>query len=348
MAEKEISVRKLMDKARSGVRLFQKSSIATRKLLEQCNLVLIKDCPTCWSSTYNMITRHRQLKDSVCQIANEMRWDCLIPSEWQKLVSLRDLLLPFAEHNEALQSDTMSMSLVLPAVLDLLRHLSDFEVVASHYRDLDSPAQEMTGNMNQRFAWLLDPTSDTFSPLAVAANFVNPTQYETLASAVDDSIQELLIQAEEYLVKSHEDQHEDEPEEEDEEDEEAGASSLRQPVFRFLSKCCCRTNPRQRSSTTSMRQQICKYKEDVEELSELDDDRFTAIDIWLAKSDTFCCWLKPFALDLLAVSASQAFAEKVFSVSGDLTSGKCNRARLTLVQGAFLKMNRPKRRAIEH
>lgn len=62
----------------------------------------------------------------------------------------------------------------------------------------------------------------------------------------------------------------------------------------------------------------------------------------MGKCDTFYHSLKPLALDLLAMPASQAFAERVFSVTGDLTRGKRNRSKVTLARSAFLKMNRGK------
>lgn len=59
------------NKARSVVSFFCKSSFGTQKSLEQHNLVVIKDCPTCWQSTYNMIARLLQLKNWVCQIVKD-------------------------------------------------------------------------------------------------------------------------------------------------------------------------------------------------------------------------------------------------------------------------------------
>ena len=53
-----------------------------------------------------MISWLLQIKDSVVQVADGMSWDYLLPSEWQRLTALRDLLLPFSEHTQMLQSDT--------------------------------------------------------------------------------------------------------------------------------------------------------------------------------------------------------------------------------------------------
>jgi len=49
--------------------------------------------------------------------------------------------------------------------------------------------------------------------------------------------------------------------------------------------------------------------------------------------------LAPLALVLLAAPASVAYVERVFSVCGDLTSGKRNRLMKELENRAFLKMN---------
>jgi hypothetical protein len=50
--------------------------------------------------------------------------------------------------------------------------------------------------------------------------------------------------------------------------------------------------------------------------------------------------IAPLAMDLLALPASQAYVERVFSVCGDLCARKRNRMCRNLEQRAFLKMNR--------
>ncbi|XP_063734730.1 uncharacterized protein LOC134869531 isoform X2 [Eleginops maclovinus] len=248
------------------------------------------------------------------------------------------------EHTKTLQSDTTSMSLVVPALFDLLSHLADF-AENSRYRDLATLAEKMRSNLNLRFACLLDPTDEKFSPLAAAACFVNPTVCEILVNVdvADGNIQELLKQAEDYVVKctflphTRQEDHQSDDDAEEVIEEPEPAPSSKQPVFRFLSKCRT-TRPKQKTSTTSVRQQIIKYKE---ELSHpITED--TGTDFWLEKSDSFYHSLKPFALDLLAMPASQAFAERVFSITGDLTRGRRNRGRVSLERSAFLKMNRNK------
>ncbi|XP_055027399.2 zinc finger BED domain-containing protein 4-like [Misgurnus anguillicaudatus] len=202
MLQKETTVKRVLDKARFVVKLFRKSSVATQRLLDQCGVIVVNDCPTRWSSTFNMVTRLLTVKDAVCQITNDMGWDSLLTSEWQKLSYFHDLLLPFAEHTKTLQSDTTSMSLVVPALFDLLSHLTEF-AEKTRYRDLATLAEKMRSNLNQRFACLLDSTDEKLSALAAAACFVNPTACEILVNVdvADGNINELLKQAEDYVVK---------------------------------------------------------------------------------------------------------------------------------------------------
>ncbi|KAL1276844.1 hypothetical protein QQF64_036467 [Cirrhinus molitorella] len=199
MVKKEQAIKRLLDKIRHLVRQFRKSSVAIERLLEQCGLILIKDCETRWSSSFLMLSRLLEVKDHVTSVADTMGWDCLLPSEWQKVAILKDLLLPFAEHTKVLESDTCCFSLVVPAILDLRSHLSDFSLAhARSYRDVATLAQKMSANMDLRFSCFLDVSASNFSPLAAAACFVDASvSAETLIDNDNDDIQNLLSKAEE-------------------------------------------------------------------------------------------------------------------------------------------------------
>ena len=49
--------------------------------------------------------------------------------------------------------------------------------------------------------------------------------------------------------------------------------------------------------------------------------------------------LAPLAEDFISAPASQAYVERIFSLCGDLSARKRNRARKSLLQRVFLKMN---------
>lgn len=344
MIQKEPTTKRLLDKVRHLVKLFRKSSVATERLLQQCGLILIKDCPTRWSSSYLMMSRVLEVKDHLTSVADTMSWDGLLPSEWQKVAILRDFLLPFAEHTKVLESDTNSLSLVVPALLDLRNHLSDFSLAhARSYREAATLAQKMSANMEQRFSCFLDITAKKFSPLAAAACFVDPSvSAEALIENEDEGIQNLLKKAEDYIVHSVPPRLQVQEEVTDDEEEENGDTDAseathllmpKRPRFRFFS-ASHPLRPRT-SKTSSIRQEIQKYKEGLCHAANTEE---SGMQFWTSQSCSV--FLKSLALDLLAMPASQAFAERVFSVTGDLSSGRRNRARTTLERSAFLKVNK--------
>lgn len=344
MIQKDASVNRLLSKVRVLVKLFRKSSVATERLLQLCQLILVKDCPTRWSSTFLMISRLLQITDSVVQVADGMSWDYLLPSEWQRLTALRDLLLPFAEHTQMLQSDTQSLSLVVPALLDLQGHLSEFpHAQGSSFKDLASLAKKMKANMDKRFSCFLDHTDSKFSPLTAAACFLDPTVApEALLENDDEQIEALLGKAEDYIaqlvpqppvVREEEEAEDEEPDEGEAESKEG--PQRKRPRFKFLSKASRRPS-RSSLSKPCVKEEMKKFKEQLSQPT----NQETALEFWAAQADSVYPSLKPIALDLLAMPASQAFAERVFSITGDLSRGRRNRARVILERSAFLKLNR--------
>ena len=340
MIQKELTIKRLLGKVRQLVKLFRKSSVATERLLQQCGLILIKDCPTRWSSTYLMMSRALEVKDHLTSVADSMSWDNLLPSEWQKVAILKDLL--FAEHTKVLESDTNSLSLVVPALLDLRNHLSEFSLAhARSYRDAATLAQKMSANMEQRFSCFLDVTANKFSPLAAAACFVDPgVSAEAIVENNDEGIQNLLKVVEDYIPRSVPPRLQvEEQVSENEEIVDTVAPETthcpKRPRFRFFSPS--RPSRPRTSETSSIRQEIKKYKEGLSQAAYTEE---SGMEFWISQSSNVFTLLKPLALDLLAMPASQAFAERVFSVTGDLTSGRRNRARTTLERSAFLKLNK--------
>lgn len=335
MIKKEQAVKCLLDKVGYLVRQFRKSSVATERLLEQCGLLLIKDCPTRWSSSFLMLSRLLEIKDNVISVADTMGWDCLLPSEWQKVAILKDLLLPFAEHTKVLESDTCCFSLVVPALLDLKRHLSDFSLAhARSYRDVATLAQKMSANMDLRFSSFLDVSASNFSPLAAAACFVDASvSAEALIDNDIDNVQNLVSKAEEYITRSVPYQEEVTDDEDIRNAEVSDAPLQKRSRFRFFSAY---GPSKPKTSKSSIRQEVQKFKE---ALSHANPDE-SGMDFWSSQSSTMFPLLKPLALDLLAMPASEAFAERVFSLTGDLSSGRRNRARVTLERSAFLKLNK--------
>ena len=186
------------------------------------------------------------------------------------------------------------------------------------------------------YSCFFDRHGAKFSPLAAAATFLDPTvAADALLDSEDPEIQELVTQVETYI--SHTLSPPAIREEADDDDDDADAQQAttshgKRPRFRFLSKASSRPKP----SKPSVQDDIRKYKEQLSE-SIIEESAFH---FWDAQGPTSYQTLKPIALDLLAMPASQAFVERVFSITGDLSRGKRNRAKDILERSAFLKLSR--------
>jgi len=157
----------VLTKARRLVKLLRKSSDAVQKLLTKCGKILITDNSTRWNSTYYMINRLMDVKLCANEVLADMKIDSLTVAEWSKLEEMKNLLQPFATHTDILQTDALSLSYVIPSVLDLECHLQQFN-------DARSLTNAMRGDLRQRFAPLLEPVSHNFNPLPAAACLLDP------------------------------------------------------------------------------------------------------------------------------------------------------------------------------
>lgn len=110
MVQKDPPIRRLLEKVRHLESKFRKSSVATERLLQKCALVLVKDCPTRWSSSFAMILCCLEVKEHLTAVAESMSWDSLQTSEWQKIGMLRALLLPFAKNPVAWKWHSVTFS----------------------------------------------------------------------------------------------------------------------------------------------------------------------------------------------------------------------------------------------
>lgn len=109
------------------VNQFRKSTILTSKLKTAGNgTVLRPHNVTRWSSLYRLIDRLLELEEPVKSVCISENLDGLLPSQWNSLKQVRQLLEPFAEHTLALEANSSTtISLVVPAVQDLETHLQN-------------------------------------------------------------------------------------------------------------------------------------------------------------------------------------------------------------------------------
>jgi hypothetical protein len=180
----------IIGKARQLVAKIRKSSVAVEKLVTVCGKNVVSDCTTRWNSTFLMAKRLLEVKDSVNSVLGEMSMDTLLASEWTKLYEMSQLLESFAVHTDTLQTDTLSLSYIIPSLLDLQCHLQQFTAA----RDV---TQAMLADFHTRFASLLNPDSFQFNPIPATACLLDPLVAKVILSR---DFNQLLSSAKLYII----------------------------------------------------------------------------------------------------------------------------------------------------
>lgn len=164
----------VLSKARSMVGKVRKSSVAMEKIASVCGKTVISDNTTRWNSTYLMAQRLQELKLDLNNLLLGLKMNSLLTSEWDQLEEIVALLEPFKIQTDILQSDALSLSYVIPSLLELECHLEQFP---EHYASSQTIVEEMKQSLRRRFAILLQPDDEVidFNPLPAAACLLNPT-----------------------------------------------------------------------------------------------------------------------------------------------------------------------------
>src|SRR6218665_2862135 len=136
----------VLGKARHLVKTIKHSSVAMEKIGTRSGKTIISNCATRWNITYQMLKRLILLKKVVTEVMSELNQDTLMASEWLKIDTLVELLEPFAVQTDILQTDASSLSNVIPSLLDLQCHLSQFQ-------KSDVLTQMMLAKKNLFFMW---------------------------------------------------------------------------------------------------------------------------------------------------------------------------------------------------
>jgi len=157
----------VLEKVKHLVFKIRKSSIAVQMLLAKCGKTVIADNITRWNSTYQMAKRLIEIKSFVNEVLNSILVDSLRIEEWARLEEMTNLLEPFAVQTDLLQTDSTSISSIIPALLDLECHLEQFP----HAKTL---TRSLLTDIHERFATILNPSYPDFNPLPAAACLLDP------------------------------------------------------------------------------------------------------------------------------------------------------------------------------
>lgn len=153
-------------------------------------MTLVASCPTQWNSTLHMLRRMLDVKTALIEVLNEVDMDGLFASEWNFVDDICKILEPFAHHTDLLQMDSMALSNILPAILDLDVYLQG----TSHCKTM---AAIMLRSLRHRFSIITNPTHGDFNPIPEAACLLDPTVANILLSP---GMEPLLSAAKNYIL----------------------------------------------------------------------------------------------------------------------------------------------------
>ena len=240
--------------------------------------------------------------------------------DWELLGKIADLLEPFADETNKLQSDARSLSSIVPSLLNLEAHLEQWQ----GSKEL---AKVLIKDFRKRFDSVLQPDSENFNPVPAAACILDPTLLCVMTSPGSASLLNagkkflLTLSNTEAEVVEKNDSHVD------------ARPALKR--FKFLNdKLKTSELPATSSNNDNFLSQLNRYIMDAGNV--VCDN---ALVFW---QDQKSCYSKLFMLgqDMVTAPASQAYVERIFSVCGILTTGRRNRMKKSLEMRVFHKLNR--------
>lgn len=278
-----------------------------------------------------MIKRLIEIRPTLNEILEELGIDTLLSSEWTKLENLMKLLEPFAAHTDQLQTDSQSLSEVVPALLNLEAHLQQTTMEKK-------TVQVLLSSIRQCFAGILDPTHAKFDPAAGAASLMDPSVSLALASP---EMQHLKRAAEIFVLDQALRYSQTSTTMTDDACElpsTSGGTNKTLQKYSFLATKIYSTTTNQVNPVDNSGSAVHEMQKYLDEVKR-DNIGVTPLEYWQGRVAVYPK-LAPVAIDLVSAPASQAFVERIFSVCGQLSSGLRNRMNTSLEQRVFLKVNR--------
>lgn len=185
-------------------------------------------------------------------------------------------------------------------------------------------AKKMLQGLKQRFEYATDPSAAKFDPLFVTATFLNPPYREILTDTQTKTAKQYLLELCKPLEPDTNLQDDDctyVPDADLQENHEITPPSKRPKLLSRVASLIEEKKKQSNNSTSlsSEEKEVDRYSKDSFNI-ELEDDPFN---FWNTIKDYPI--IAPVACDILCVPPSTAPIERVFSTSGESTSGKRNR-----------------------
>ena len=260
-----------------------------------------------------------------------MDWPIVISErDFQYMKAYTHMMEPLMEKSDQLGAETVStIHMVYPTLMEVIEHLDD----VSRKPLCKALATDLKKNIKYYFNHLIDPLDINFDPIAITATFLSPVHRHILSEEqikiAEDHIKILLDSYDQSTNTAPEETGEIEVEEE---------KTITIPGLKFLSKKIIRGNNGSTSDpAAALKRDLDQYQikskqvlnklmqsasHKVGEEGEMKTRNPTdPMDFWvkeLLQSETA---LSSLALDIMAIPASSVPSERLFSISGLLSSG---------------------------
>ena len=312
----------ILNRARTLTRRVNSSVKATERLVSLTGKKLVRDCATRWSSTYLMISRMLEVRSDLTHVLEDLQWDNLPISDWKLLHAIQEMLEPFAIFTTLVQGeDFTTVSCVIPSIMDLTLHLEEFKSNPG----VSEAAELLLTELKRRFRKYTDPGDLEHEPLFLVATALDP-RYKLLLNAVQ------LGSAKKELFKRLKEAAKEKNGTSSTSDSESLSQDIsitdrcEEPptkLFRHLDRILearVKEGLRQTSSLPPGKAEVERYFQSVESAAEKVDP----LTYWIDQEDQYPL-LSAVAVDILAIPATSAPVERVFSTAGESTVGKRNR-----------------------
>ena len=303
------------------------------------------------------------------KLTEAMNWPLEITvGDVRMLKNYNTLMEPFAVKTNLLGGEKYStIQLVLPTLLELMNHLDDFG--AKTGGGVLRYCKRLKSEMEHYFRHVLDPKSEVFNPVYYLATFLDPIFSQVLTADQNKTAVELLKQKiKEEMSKNNEDWRNivDNPGEGD-----VSKKTLFKG-FKHISSLLANAQSSDKASSTPLSRDLELFKAEIHRVSlsriarindlpdastvvvgDLDDlvvDDTPAeeeespiddpLDYWVENESKYETILPLIAQDILCITATSTPSERLFSVSGLLSSGvMSNISPANLEKRVLIKVN---------
>ena len=342
--KKRNSFGKMLKKTRNFVVKYRRSSKAKAVLQKtEFKKRLLGYCKTRWWTDQLMIERLceamecEQVPGPLDVVVDTMDWPqsvVLTERDYQYMKAYTNMMEPMMEKSDQLGAETFStIHMVYPTLMEIIAHLDEI----SRKPLCKTLATDLKKNIKFYFKYLTDPLDINFDPIVITATYLSPVHRHILNEdqnhIAEDHIKTLLESYAQEVGAVAPIGETGDVEGELEEDE-----SITIPGLKFLSKKIIKgTKSPTSDPSAALKQDLDQYniksKQVINKLMKSASHKEgeqgemktkkpgDPMDFWVKEMGQFETELPFLALDVMAVPASSVPSERLFSISGLLSSG---------------------------